>query len=71
MESIRTGVSPDLSDFDPDRGARWIVEQGFDYEKVENLTALIYLNIAALHHYPYNKLLFYLGKTMLYKLIQK
>jgi len=49
----------------------WIIEQGFDYQKVEKLTALIYLNIAALHHYPYNKLLFYLGKSMLHKLISK
>jgi hypothetical protein len=29
------------------------------------LTALIYLNIAALHHHPYSLLLFALGKSML------
>ena len=44
---------------------KWIIENGYDYERVELLTALIFLNIAALHHYPYNKLLFYLGKSML------
>lgn len=45
----------------------WVLKKGFDYSKVEILTALIFLNIAALHHYPYNKLLFYLGKSMLNK----
>jgi choline kinase len=46
------------------------LEHGLNYKKVEVLTALIYLNIAALHHYPYSSLLFYLGKSMLYKLVQ-
>lgn len=43
----------------------WIEIQGYDYKKVKLMTALIYLNIAALHHYPYSLLLFYLGKDML------
>ena len=42
-------------------------KNGYDIKKVKILTALIYLNIAALHHYPYSKLLFYLGKMMLFK----
>lgn len=33
--------------------------------RVKILTALIYLNIAALHHHPYSLLLYYLGKSML------
>lgn len=45
----------------------WIQEFGYDYNKVQIMTALIFLNIVALHHYPYNKLLFYLGKSMLNK----
>lgn len=49
----------------------WVVEQGYDYKKVQIMTALIFLNIAALHHYPYNKLLFYLGKSMLNKYLLK
>jgi len=36
-----------------------------DWFKVEAITALIYLNIAPLHHSHYDKLLFYLGKSML------
>ena len=45
----------------------WIQESGFDLKKVRVLTALIYLNIAALHHYPYSLLLYGLGKIMLKK----
>ena len=29
------------------------------------MTALIFLNIASLHHYPYSKYLYYLGKEIL------
>jgi hypothetical protein len=43
----------------------WIKENGFDLKKVRVLTALIYLNIAALHHHPYSLLLYGLGKAML------
>jgi len=45
----------------------WIQENGFDLKKVRALTALIYLNIAALHHHPYSLLLYGLGKKMLKK----
>lgn len=44
----------------------WILENNLDYGKVQLMTALIFLNIAALHHYPYSLLLFYLGKSMLF-----
>ncbi|MBD5771113.1 phosphotransferase [Marinomonas colpomeniae] len=47
----------------------WIEEKGYDYKKVRLMTALIYLNIASLHHYPYSMLLFYLGKSMLFDLV--
>lgn len=46
-----------------------IIKRGFDWDKVELLTSLIFLNIAPLHHTPYNHLLFYLGKYMLWRLI--
>lgn len=46
----------------------FIVNNGYDLHKVHLLTALIFLNIAPLHHYPYCLVLFYLGKSMLYKL---
>ena len=43
----------------------WLEIEGYDKKKVWALTALIYLNIAALHHHPYSLLLFALGKAML------
>ena len=45
--------------------ARWLEDNGYDTKKVRVMTALIYLNIAALHHNPYSLLLFGLGKSML------
>jgi dTDP-glucose pyrophosphorylase len=44
----------------------WVCQNGYDPKKVWVLTALVYLNIAALHHYPYSLLLFALGKKMLF-----
>lgn len=43
----------------------WLEKTRYDKRKVWTLTALIYLNIAALHHYPYCLLLYALGKSML------
>lgn len=45
----------------------WILNEGFDLKKIKILTSLIFLNIACLHHQPYDKFLFYLGKYELYK----
>lgn len=39
---------------------------GYDLKKVYILTSLIFINIAPLHHDPYGKFLFYLGKYMLH-----
>ncbi len=47
--------------------ANYLIANDYDYKKVYLMTALIYLNIAALHHYPYCHLLYYLGKDMLAK----
>jgi choline kinase/thiamine kinase-like enzyme len=48
----------------------WCAMNGFSLKKIRILTALIYLNIAVLHHYPYSLLLFVLGKQMLKKSIE-
>ncbi len=50
---------------------RWTNDNGYDYKKIRIMTALIFLNICALHHDPYCKLLYYLGKSMLYEEIYK
>ena len=47
----------------------WLKENGFDVLKVKMLTSIIFLNICALHHYPYSILLYGLGKKMLYECI--
>lgn len=44
---------------------------GYDEHRVNILTALIFLNIAALHHEPYNRFLYFLGKDLLYKALQE
>ena len=47
----------------------WITNNGYDLKKTKIITALIFLNIAPLHHEPYSKLLFSLGKDLLNKQI--
>lgn len=49
----------------------WMKINSIDENKVYILTALIFLNIAALHHYPYSLLLFALGRKMLYEYVSK
>lgn len=49
----------------------WLEKNGYDRKKVWVMTALIYLNIAALHHHPYSLLLFTLGKSMLKSELEK
>lgn len=48
----------------------WLEAEGYDRKKVCILTALVYLNVAALHQYPYSLFLFALGKDMLSKEIR-
>jgi len=45
----------------------WCLRNGLVYERVEIITALIFLNISALHHAPYSIFLYYLGHSMLNK----
>ena len=45
----------------------WLTENEYSLSKVNLITSLIFLNIAPLHHKPYDELLFYLGKKMLYE----
>lgn len=45
----------------------YILDRGLDLSKVRILVALIYLNMSPLHHYPFDKMLFSLGKLLLLK----
>ncbi len=50
---------------------QWLEKKGYDKKKVKILTALIFLNIAPLHHKPYCYALYALGKDMLFKVVDK
>jgi NDP-sugar pyrophosphorylase family protein len=45
----------------------FIIKEGYDYKKVSVLTSLVWINMAPLHEYPFNKFLFNFGKYNLYK----
>jgi hypothetical protein len=45
----------------------WCIDRNYSFSKVRMLTAIIFLNIASLHHYPYSLFLYALGKDMLNK----
>ncbi len=63
MELMRTQQLIDIES----RFKQFIIEEGYDLKKVYILTALIYLNIAALHHHPYSVFLYYFGKNLLFQ----
>lgn len=43
----------------------------YDLKKMRLITALIFLNMAPLHHDPFDLMLYFLGKSMLYKSIRE
>lgn len=45
----------------------YIDAHGLDLGKVRLITSLIYLNMAPLHHFPFDKLLYSLGRSMLHE----
>jgi len=45
----------------------WLTINNYNVQKVYSLTALVFLNIAALHHEPYCHFLYHLGRYMLDK----
>ena len=49
----------------------FILKNEYDLKKIKILTALVFLNIATLHHYPYSEFLFYLGKYNLFCLLRE
>ena len=49
----------------------FVNNNGYDLNKIKLLTGIIYLNMAPLHPDPFDHLLFFLGKNMIYKQLQK
>ncbi|MSR73664.1 MAG: hypothetical protein EXS60_01225 [Candidatus Pacebacteria bacterium] len=45
--------------------------EGLDMRKIELLTPIIWLNMAPLHHHPFNLFLYYFGKLNLWRALQK
>lgn len=43
----------------------WIKDHDYNLSRVDLIVALIFINIAALHHYPYSKFLMLLGRYLL------
>ena len=63
---LRKNINIDCEDIFIEYINKW----GYDVKKVKVMTALIFLNIAMFHHYPYSHLLFYLGKNLLNKSLE-
>lgn len=49
----------------------WAATRGLSVHRLRCLTALVYLNIAPLHHYPYNQFLYFLGLRMLQRTLEE
>ncbi|MFH0815001.1 MAG: NTP transferase domain-containing protein [Candidatus Falkowbacteria bacterium] len=47
----------------------FINKNGFDLKKIKTITAIIFLNMSPLHKEPFNLMLYFMGKSMLYKVI--
>lgn len=49
----------------------FLKEKGYDLNKVRTLAAITFLNMSPLHNYPFNFLVYFLGKSMLYDSLTK
>ncbi|MBI2453305.1 hypothetical protein HYV56_01235 [Candidatus Peregrinibacteria bacterium] len=49
----------------------FVQNNNFSWKKIQILTALIWLNMSPLHHYPFNLFLFYFGKLNLWRALEK
>lgn len=49
----------------------FLAKEGYDAKKVRLLTAIIWLNMAPLHHNPFDLLLFYFGKLYLWRALNE
>lgn len=50
---------------------QFILDNGLDLERVKMLTSIIWINMAPLHEYPFNKFLYNFGKYNLYRQLTK
>ncbi len=50
---------------------KFILSEGLDLKKVKVLTSIVWLNMAFLHHHPYNFFLYYFGRLNLWRAIHE
>ena len=48
----------------------WVKTNGYDINRINILTALIFINIAPLHHDPYSRFLYFYGISNLNSLLE-
>jgi choline kinase len=51
--------------------SQYIIQNGYDLQKVKIIVSLIYLNMSPLHHYPFDKMLYSLGRELLMKQLEE
>lgn len=49
----------------------FLKDNNFDLKKIKIITALIFLNMSPLHRDPFDLMLYFMGKSMLYKLLTR
>lgn len=49
----------------------FVNDNGFDMNKIDIISSIIWLNMSSLHHYPIDMFLYYFGKYNLYKILRK
>lgn len=63
--NVRIDIHRTFIDTECEKTLVEFIDKHYDLTQSEFLTAVIFLNIAACHVYPYSKFLFYLGKLMI------
>lgn len=49
----------------------FLVRNGFNLRKIKLITAIIFLNMSPLHHDPFDRMLYFMGKNLLYKVLTR
>ena len=49
----------------------FVKKEGYDLEKVKTITAIIFLNMSPLHNDPFDHMLYFMGKTMLHRVLNQ
>jgi hypothetical protein len=49
----------------------FLMRNDFDLTKIKTITALIFLNMSPLHHDPFDLMLYFMGKSMLNKILSR